>query len=503
MDDEIAKDAVPSSGAAPPRLPVIPDHELLKCIGEGSYGQIWLVRNILGSYRAAKVVFRDKFKSVQPFEREFQGIRIYEPISRTHESLLQVLQVGKNDQEGYFYYVMDLADDQFTRQTIYPEMYVAKTLENEIRLRGRLPAKECVKVGLELTAALQHLHERGLVHRDIKPANLIYSNGRIKLADIGLVADVRNAKTMVGTEGFIPPEGPGTVQADIFSMGKVLYEMVTGKDRFDFPAPSTRLGEFSDRKEVNQLGKVLYRACADLPRDRYRSARDLHRDLLKLDRQFSTESPYLWKLLVVVGFPLVGIMAVLAFALAKWGANAPVKQQSTFGKRVSQRTGPTNSLDLPSPIGRLFKTDSSQTAYLLVEVESDENMWQLISTNDTPKGLNVRSESASVWQCTESAPAYLLKSGTNLIPASMIMASSNAPGLVSQVLNSNMLVNVFAPTKSQILGFTLIFEVPRNLDPSACSYTYQGNASAHNSEKSASGEAPRRPQESTTNSSGK
>jgi hypothetical protein len=477
MEDEIAKDAVPSSGAVPPRLPVIPDHHLLKCIGEGSYGQIWLVRNILGSYRAAKVVFRDKFKSVQPFEREFQGIRIYEPISRTHNGLVQILQVGKNDRDGYFYYVMELADDQFTRQVVYPEMYVAKTLEIEIRLRGRLPAQECVKIGLCLAAALGHLHEGGLVHRDIKPANLIYLNGQIKLADIGLVADVRNAKTAVGTEGFMPPEGSGTVQADIFSTGKVLYEMATGKDRFDFPAPSTRIGEFSDRKEVNQLAKILHRTCADSPRDRYRSAKDLYNDLLKLDRQFAAGSVSLWKPFLLIGGLIAGLLGAFCFAVLVLQTAVRTEQQAHFD--LQARIGPTNAIDLPAPIGRLVKAGSDGSAYLLTVWNlSGGQLGKLIATNEAPKGMSIMGAAEGVWKCTETARAYLLESGTNRIQASMIMATSEIPGSISESLGSNTLVNVFTAIRPQNLAIRLVFEVPHDLDPLTCTYTNLLNTSA-------------------------
>src|SRR5881296_927375 len=90
-------------------------------------------------------------------------------------------------------------------------------------------------------------HEHGLVHRDIKPSNIIFVNGRPRLADIGLVAAASEAKSFVGTEGFIPPEGPGAAQADIYSLGKVLYEIATGKDRQSFPEPPTLLADFADR----------------------------------------------------------------------------------------------------------------------------------------------------------------------------------------------------------------------------------------------------------------
>src|SRR5439155_21773020 len=88
--------------------PVIPDHELLRRIGGGSYGEVWLARNVLGDYRAVKVIYRDKFEHDRPFDREFEGIQKFEPISRLHESQVDILHVGRNDGPGYFYFVMDL-----------------------------------------------------------------------------------------------------------------------------------------------------------------------------------------------------------------------------------------------------------------------------------------------------------------------------------------------------------------------------------------------------------
>src|SRR6266516_262914 len=90
--------------------PSIPDHELLRRIGGGSYGEVWLARNVLGEFRAVKVIYRDKFEHDRPFDREFEGIQKFEPISRLHESQVDILHVGRNDPAGYFYYVMELAD---------------------------------------------------------------------------------------------------------------------------------------------------------------------------------------------------------------------------------------------------------------------------------------------------------------------------------------------------------------------------------------------------------
>src|SRR5437870_3814238 len=92
-------------------VPTIPDHEPLKCIGRGSYGEVWLARNIMGVYRAVKVVYHSTFDSERPYDREFEGLKKFEPVSRTHESQLAILHVGRNDRDGYFYHVMELADD--------------------------------------------------------------------------------------------------------------------------------------------------------------------------------------------------------------------------------------------------------------------------------------------------------------------------------------------------------------------------------------------------------
>jgi serine/threonine protein kinase len=90
--------------------PPIPDLELLKRIGGGSYGEVWLARNVFGQFRAVKIVFRSAFESDRPFEREFEGVRRFEPISRTHDSQVDILHVGRAIDGSYFYYVMELAD---------------------------------------------------------------------------------------------------------------------------------------------------------------------------------------------------------------------------------------------------------------------------------------------------------------------------------------------------------------------------------------------------------
>ncbi len=254
---------------------------MLRRIGTGSYGEVWLARNVLGSLRAIKVVFRGDFDTDRPYEREFNGILKYEPVSREHPGHVDILQVGRNEQAGYFYYVMELADDA-AGGNADPECYKPRTLKTEAQRRGRLPVAECVQLGLALGNALDHLHQRGLVHRDIKPANVIFIEGRPALADIGLVTHSDGTTTRLGTEGYLPPEGAGVPQADLFSLGKVLYELATGLDRKQFPELPADLATWTERKEFLALNRVISRACASNPAERYSSAAELLADLSRL-----------------------------------------------------------------------------------------------------------------------------------------------------------------------------------------------------------------------------
>src|SRR2546425_4016707 len=269
-----------SSTGLPRQPPAIPDYELVRRIGHGSYGDVWLAQSATGAFRAAKIVYRATFASNRPFEREFEGIRRFEPISRLHDSQVDILHVGRND--GCFYYIMELADDQSTGRQIDAAQYSPRTLRSEIARRGNLPWDECLQIGLSLTMALENLHAHGLVHRDIKPSNIIFVNGVPKLADIGLVTQADATISFAGTEGYIPPEGPGTVAADLYSLGKVLYEISTGKDRQDFPEPATQWDGMPNEPAWREFHEVLLKACEPHVSMRYKSAREMRADLALL-----------------------------------------------------------------------------------------------------------------------------------------------------------------------------------------------------------------------------
>jgi serine/threonine protein kinase/WD40 repeat protein len=278
--------------------PIVPDHELVARIGGGSYGDVWLARSVTGQLRAVKVVWRRNFSSDRPYEREFRGIMQFEPISRSHPGVVNVLHVGRDDDAGCFFYVMELADDANTtahtndeqgpflkskgpgqKSAISVGAYTPRTLAANLKVQGRLPVSSVLALGVQLADALGHVHRHGLVHRDVKPSNVIFVDGQAKLADIGLIAGVDEARSFVGTEGFIPPEGPGSVQADLFGLGRLLYEAATGKDRCEFPDLPPDLDSWSDRALMVEFNEILSRACDPKPKQRHVNAAELAGDL--------------------------------------------------------------------------------------------------------------------------------------------------------------------------------------------------------------------------------
>lgn len=269
-------------------FPLVPDHELLRVIGRGSYGEVWLARNVMGTARAVKVVKRQDFENARPFEREFEGIQRYEPVSRTHVGLVHALHVGMETAQRYFYYVMELGDDVRDARPGQgdkgpaSEEYRPRTLREELSREGALSVEDCLEMGLVLGGALGQLHKCGLVHRDVKPSNIIYVNGGPKLADVGLVAQVSDTRSMVGTDGYVSPEGTGQPRSDVFSLGRVLYECVTGMDRLRFPdVPEHWSGDADSRARFELLEIVLRAGDADAKR-RYPDTAEMLADLALL-----------------------------------------------------------------------------------------------------------------------------------------------------------------------------------------------------------------------------
>ena len=254
--------------------------------GRARTGKVWLARNTTGQWRAVKVVYLINFNNdAAPYEREFNGISRYQAISDKHPSLLRVDFVSEKF-PGHFYYVMELGDPFEVGWEREPSSYKPRDLASE-RTRaqgGRLPTRECLRIGLELSDALDFLHRQGLTHRDIKPQNIIFVNGHPKLADLGLIAEIRppdQKRTLVGTPGYMPPppELPGTPQADIYALGIVLYVLSTGRNPAFFPEISTTIAENIEAEEFFVVNTIILKACQPDPAQRYASALEMHRAL--------------------------------------------------------------------------------------------------------------------------------------------------------------------------------------------------------------------------------
>ncbi len=288
----------PAADGGTENQPRIPDHDLLRCIGRGGYGEVWLARDILGSLHAVKVLRLSAFSNAGPLLTEFEGLRRYTPLSRSHPGLVHILHVGRDSGDGQpsracLYYVMELADDEAGRAAEVGA-YAPRTLAQDLARRGRLPLDDVLRLGAKLADALEYLHRHQLVHRDVKPANIVFVKGEPKLADIGLVTDAAaggNGLAFLGTPGRIAPEGAGTPAADVYSLGKLLYEAGLGMPVERFPElPADMLGP-SPESDLFELNRILMKACHPDPRHRAASAREVGEALTALGRRRQRARP--------------------------------------------------------------------------------------------------------------------------------------------------------------------------------------------------------------------
>jgi CHASE2 domain-containing sensor protein/class 3 adenylate cyclase len=273
-------------------VPPVPDHEMIRCIGKGAYGEVWLAEDIIGKFKAVKIIKRAAFTDQEPFEREFRGLQKFTPISRFHPGLVHILHIGRNDVAGFIYYIMEAGDDVVAGQSIVPYSYMPRSLVTDLERHGPTPLEQVIQYGIEIAEALAHLHRHQLIHRDIKPANIIFVNGRPKLADIGLVTDIVSPGkeiTFIGTQGYMPPEGHGTASADVFSLGKLLYVAASARSVQSFPdVPDALLSGPRGELLADFLG-LLLKACEPVRADRYQDTQEFLVDL----REFQTRLPTL------------------------------------------------------------------------------------------------------------------------------------------------------------------------------------------------------------------
>ena len=277
--------------------PAIPNYRLLRLIGSGSFGEVWLALDVFHRWVAVKVVRRISDGAARTHEQEFRGLRRYVTVAGTDRSLVPISNVGEDPDGHFFHYAMELADDAGTElplPAIDPDdseaaeslavRYRPLTLREKLR-NGRLPPEECIRYGIALAEALEYLHQHGLVHRDVKPSNIIIVSGRAKLADVGLVANPDGTVvSLAGTPDFVPIHGAGRPTGDLFALGKVLYLMANGRPLTDFPELIEGHEKLPapEREALAELAAVYDRACDPDPSQRHASAMELRAELESL-----------------------------------------------------------------------------------------------------------------------------------------------------------------------------------------------------------------------------
>src|SRR5439155_22084792 len=167
-----------------------------------------------------------------------------------------------------------------------------------------------------------------------------FVEGLPKLADIGLVAETGKTLTFVGTEGYLPPEGPGSAQADIFSLGKVLYEICTGKDRLEFPEMPTFIDTLPEKGSLFEFNEVLLKACEQDLSKRYRKVAEMHEELLLLKAGKSVRRSHLLERRVA----LLAKLSVAGVALTALVVSGYFYQQ--YQTRVARQLARQNELQV-------------------------------------------------------------------------------------------------------------------------------------------------------------
>jgi serine/threonine protein kinase len=291
----------------------VPDFELVRPIGEGGFGRVWLATNqTTGHLRAVKVIPLRRSGSADPAGREIMSItRLEANLRRQHPHLLLIHHVGQTD--SHLFYVMDAADDVSGNPASLDAGYQPATLEQKLE-EGPLSPGECSRCAGQLLAGLASLHASGMVHRDVKPSNCLFIDGQLKLADFGLLTEASPQVSRLGTQTYMPPDGRMDARADVYATGLVIYEMISGLPAGSFPRLGEKGRQVVEDATLNRLMRLALRACQPDPHQRYEDARPM---LAELERDSRPEAGKRrpWRRIVVLAAPVLVAVALVAVFL--------------------------------------------------------------------------------------------------------------------------------------------------------------------------------------------
>ena len=293
--------------------PLLPLYHREREIGHGEYGVVYLAK-YLGTYYALKVVRHPdnaEASRADAYARELRGVRLVRSLPKI-DGLVRIHDFAQRPDDSEFAYAMDLADPEREEVGPFDDNYRPRTLASVIDAEIALPLNECLDIGIRIASVLVALQRHHVIHRDIKPGNILFVRGKAVLADIGLVIDVRDAASIVGTPGYAPPERQGSPAGDVFGLGKTLYRISTGRQPNEEGLPPCTEADI-DSPYFWKWMLILSKATARDPNRRYRSAKGFLRDLHRLRLKTSATRRIIRRVLAIVG--LVFFVAVVVPAL--------------------------------------------------------------------------------------------------------------------------------------------------------------------------------------------
>ena len=262
-------------------------YEILEKIGIGGMATVYKAKcHVLNRYVAVKIL-RDEFTTDAEFVRRF-NTEAQAAASLTHPNIVSIYDVGN---EGNIYYIV-------------MELIQGKTLKEIITEDGALPWKWSVNVAIQIASALEIAHRNNIIHRDIKPHNIIITeDGVAKVTDFGIAKAVSNSTitafgTTIGSVHYFSPEhargGFTDAKSDLYSLGVVMYEMLTGRVPFDADTPvSVALKHMQEQPiepiKINPLipialNKIIIKAMQKDPNIRYQTATEMLRDIKQVSK---------------------------------------------------------------------------------------------------------------------------------------------------------------------------------------------------------------------------
>lgn len=258
-------------------------YEIIQKIGNGGMATVYKATDLVLKRYVAVKILRDEFTTDEEFIRRFET-EAQSAARLVHPNIVSIFDVGVDN--GIYYIVMELIQGKTLKQIILGE-------------RGPLPWKWSVNVAIQIASALEMAHKNNIIHRDIKPHNIIITeDGIAKVTDFGIAKAVSNSTitafgTTIGSVHYFSPEhargGYTDAKSDLYSLGVVMYEMVTGKVPFDADTPvSVALKHMQEEPvppiEVNTnlpeaVNKIILKSLKKDPMLRYQTSTELLQDL--------------------------------------------------------------------------------------------------------------------------------------------------------------------------------------------------------------------------------